>query len=112
MGDPISQYKYFGNIKEQIMNSDDDELFGESKLEKYATEQDAKESAIKQFKHEHPESCQEHAIQQVVITKIDIPFGNLIMFLVQLILAAIPAAIIASIFWWLIVIVIFGALSK
>jgi hypothetical protein len=36
---------------------------------------------------------------EVIIKKIDIPFFNLVWFLVQVAIAAVPAAIIVSIFW-------------
>ncbi len=94
------------------MNTDDDEIFGTSKLDQHLADLDSKKSAIKQFNKEHPENNQVDVIQRVIITKIDIPFGKLVMFLVKLIIAAVPAAIIASIFWWFIVIVILGSLSK
>jgi hypothetical protein len=50
--------------------------------------------------------------QKVVITEIDIPFTNLVSFLIKLAIAAIPAGIIVAIIWLFVSAVIFGIISK
>jgi hypothetical protein len=50
--------------------------------------------------------------QKVVITEIDIPFTNLVSFLVKLAVAAVPAGIIVAIIWLIVSAVIFGSLSR
>ena len=50
--------------------------------------------------------------QKVVITEIDIPFANLVSFLVKLAVAAVPAGIIVAIIWLIVSAVIFGSLSR
>ena len=51
---------------------------------------------------------------RVTIARIDVPFGNLVMFLVKLSIAAIPAGIIVAIVWgilWAILAGIFGGMT-
>jgi hypothetical protein len=49
--------------------------------------------------------------QEIIITKIDIEFFNLIWFLVKLSIAAVPAAIIVIIFWWFLSMILIGMVS-
>lgn len=44
----------------------------------------------------------EESLQRVTVTDINIPFISLVSFLVKLAIAAIPAAIIVTIFWMII----------
>ena len=46
---------------------------------------------------------------EVIIKKIDIPFFNLVWFLVQVAIAAVPAAIIVAVFWVAIFHILFNA---
>ncbi|MCK9521346.1 MAG: hypothetical protein WC279_14780 [Sulfurimonas sp.] len=49
--------------------------------------------------------------QKVIVTELDISFSNLIGFLIKLAIAAVPAAIVVGIFWWIISIFFFGVIS-
>lgn len=48
---------------------------------------------------------------RVIITDVDIPFGSLVVLMVKLVFAAIPAAIVAGIFYFLVFAVILASCS-
>jgi hypothetical protein len=49
-----------------------------------------------------------HSDTHVTITKLDIPFGNLVWFLVKVSFAAIPAGIVVTIVWGVLASVLAG----